>query len=90
MISISEMKLEETTVTRQSSNPSRPVMPTAEAIQISIGTSTQRGCLKVTASRITRNRTTPTPNTRISLRMKSIMSEVIMGTPPRWIPARSR
>ena len=90
MISISEMKFDETTVTGHCIRPSRPTMASAEAPQISAGTATQRRLRKAIVSSTSRNTAMPRPNTRMSSATKSIMSEAIIGTPPRKIVAASR
>ncbi len=90
MMRISEMKLDETTVTRQSMKPRKLTMTSATMAQMADGTSTQRRRRKEMASSRTMNSPTPMPKVSISARTNSIMSEAIIGTPPRKIVAWSR
>ena len=89
MISM-EMKLEEMTVTRQSSQPRAPTIIHTEMAQVSMGSRTQRLLRKNNHMTTIINVVTAMPNTTRSFSMNAIMSEVIIGTPPRKISAPSR
>ena len=84
------MKLDDTTVTGQSTRPRKPTMIVPVAAHASIGRTTQRGLRNATARMTTRKHSTPRPKTMRSWRMKSIESETIIGTPPRCSSAMSR
>ncbi len=67
MISSTSTKLEEITVSRQSSQPRAPSMITTARAQAAKGRMTQRGWRKITARVTMMNSTTPMPNTTMSL-----------------------
>ena len=90
MISRIETKLDEITVTLQSINPKKPTITSTVMMQQPTGRATQRNFLKNRLSTRIRKASTPNPNVSRSCSMKPIMSEVIMGTPPRNISACSR
>ena len=82
-MSISEMKLDEITVTGQPIRPSSPIMITTAKPQLHRGSRTKRACLKMIDNMITRKANTPAPNTTRSFLMKVIISSAIIGMPPR-------
>ena len=83
IINNKEMKLDETTVTRQSIHPKKPITKMAIRALDTRGINTQRGFLKIT-DKVTMN-ISSTPNAKYckSLLMKLIMSEAIMAVPPK-------
>ena len=83
IISCSEIKLDDITVTRQPNIPSSPIMAIADPAQHRIGKSTQRLLLKITPRATIRKNSTPIPNIFRSFLIKLIRSSVIMLIPPR-------
>ena len=71
------------TVIRQSKKPRYPTMARAEMKQHPMGSVIHRPILKKNHRTTIMTISTPQPNMEISLLIKSIMSELIMATPPR-------
>ena len=84
------MKLDETTVTSQPTNPSSPIMTTADVPQHSMGSTTHRRRRKIMPRVATSRPAIPKPKATRSFRMNETMSSTIIGTPPRNRPAESR
>ena len=85
-----ETKLDEITVTLQSMNPKKPTIIRTVMMQQLIGRATQRNFLKNRLSMKIRKTNTPNPNVLRSCLIKPIISDVIIGTPPKNISALSR
>ena len=89
MINNIAAKFEDITVIRQSIKPERPLTKMTEIIHPNRGIIIHRTLLKI-ANRIKiKNINTPTPNFFMSSAIKSVISDVIIGTPPKKIEASS-
>ena len=82
MMSNTATKLDEMTVMRQSSAPSRPSMISTVPAQVTSGITTQRTRRKIIASATIMMPKIALPKTTRSLLTKLTMSAAIIGTPP--------
>ena len=87
MISNTATKLDDITVMRQSSAPSRPSMITTVAVQVTSGITTQRARRKIRAKISSMIPRMAAPNTTRSLPIKLTISAAIIGTPPTKMSA---
>ena len=85
-----EIKLEEITVTLQSNHPKNPNMIQTAKAQQSKGRTTHLIFLKKNHIETIMRPNTPTPNTYRSLSIRSTISDVIIGRPPKNIFALFR
>ena len=90
IISSKATKLEEITVNRQSSQLIKPSIITTAVMETAIGNTTKRHERKMRAKVTIINSNTAVPNTTKSLRIKLIISAVIMVIPPTNICASLR
>ena len=84
-INMSEIKLDDMTVTFQSRYPSSPIMNNTAYMQLTIGAATQMNFLKIMTKVMRMNSRTPNPKLMRSFFMKVIISSVIIGIPPNLI-----
>ena len=90
MISNSETKFDETTVTRQSISPSVPTMIVPAAAQQISGMAMKRILRKIRPRATMMRTSTAMLKLLRSPRTKEIRSSAIIGAPLRWIRAPSR
>ena len=83
MISNSSIKLEEITVSRQSTQLKNPRMVMIQTPQVKSGSTMKRILRKINANVIMIKNSIPTPKLTKSLLMKSIISAVIISGPPK-------
>ena len=87
---LTNIKLEDITVTSHPKNPSNPIMEIADNAQQIIGRKIQRILLKMMLKVMIRKNNTPSPKIFKSLLIKLTRSSAIMLTPPKKRSAPSR